>query len=185
MTRSARFLPIGLGLVALLRLAGPVLAQSAGDTLLLSLPVGEAILCNVPALPASSAVAHLQVRQFRFGNPSAAPMSEWPRRIFVAADSGGRPTVLNDMVISTPSSGAYAMAQFSPNGDVSGWRQEAAWDTAAVAAAAIVADGNLAQLFSAMRSGTSPGPLQPPDSAEQGKARALAAWLWERRCGRA
>jgi len=178
MTQSARFLPVGLGLVALLRLAGPVLAQSPSDTVLLSLPVGQVIACNVPMSPAP---APMQLRQFRFGDPSA-PLGEWPRRISLAADSGGHSLALIDIVSHLPASGVYAMAQFSPNGDVSGWRQEVALDTAA--AAAIAAGGDLAQLRSAVRIAASRGPMLPLDSAEQGKARALAAWLWERRCGR-
>jgi len=183
MTLSARFLPVGLGLVALLCPANPVRAQSPdpqspSDTVLLSLPVGQAIACNVPTSPAP---ALMQLRQFRFGAPSA-PLGEWPRRISLAADSGGHPLALIDIVSHLPARGVYAMAQFSPNGDVSGWRQVVEMDSAA--ATAIDAGGNLAQLRSWVMSARSPGPLQPLDSAEQGRAHALAAWLWERRCAR-
>ena len=116
-----------------------------------------------------------------FGDPSAA-LGEWPRRISLASDSGGHPLALIDIVSHLPASGVYAMAQFSPNGDVSGWRQVVEMDSAA--ATAIAAGGNLAQLRSAVLSATSPGAVLPLDPAEQAKARALATWLWERRCGR-
>jgi hypothetical protein len=70
MTLSARLLPVGLGLVVLLCPANPVRAQSPNaqspsDTVLLSLPVGQVILCNVPTSPEP---APMQLRQFRFGD---------------------------------------------------------------------------------------------------------------------
>lgn len=46
------------------------------------------------------------------------------------------------------------------------------------------AAGDFGQLLGAMQGATSPGPVVPLDTAEQGRARTLANWLWERRCGR-
>lgn len=179
MTLAVRFLPMGLTLATGLCLVDVAGAQTPTDTVLLSLPVGQTIACRVPtADPSRPAPENLQLREFRIGDPSAGPIGDWPRRIMVGSDSGGRPVVLYDAVIRPPSGGAYVMAQFPSTGDVGGWRQDVAVDSAAVAA--MIAGGNLEQL----RSTASFGPQRPLDPSELAQARALAAWLWERRCGR-
>ena len=179
MSLTARFLPIVLTLAAGVWPADAVRAQSRADSVLLSLPVGRTVACHVPAPDPSRRVpANVQLREFRVGDPEAGPISDWPRRILLGADSGGRPVVLYDAIILAPSGGGYVMAQFLPTGDVSGWRQDVAVDSAAVAA--LLATRNLEQL----RSAASFGPQRPLAPAEQAKARALADWLWARRCGK-
>jgi hypothetical protein len=161
-------------------LVHPVLAQSPIDAALLSLPVGQTLACHVPTPdPTAPVPANLELREFRVGNPAAGPIGDWPRRILVGADSAGRPVVLYDAVIRAPSGAAYVMAQFPPTGVFVGWRQDVAVDSAALAA--MIAAKNLELL----RSTASFGPQRPLDPAEQAKARALAAWLWARRCRKA
>jgi hypothetical protein len=179
MPLSTRLLPMLLTVGAGLWPASLAYAQAPADSALLSIPPGEEkVACRIPEPDTSRpAPEHLSLREFRIGGAAAGPIAQWPRRVLVAADSGGHPVVLYDAVVRASSGGAHAMAQFSPAANAGGWRQTVAVDSAALAA--LLAARDLGQL----RNAANYGPQRPLSPSELDRARALAVWLWERRCG--
>ena len=157
----------------------PGAAQTAADSGLLALPEGLVIMCGIVPVPAEQASGKpLVMRQFRFAAHSASPVSGSERTVFVAFDSSGQLIFLQDVIPQLPLGGVSATVASLPDGSTSGFRLPITLDSSAFAAA--MRQGN----FEALQAAVRPGAQQPLSEIEIAKARTLAAWLWDRRCGR-
>jgi len=163
-------------------------AQTKDGLRVLALPEGQPIVCGVlPAEPGDSAqVRALVLREFIFTPPSTAGLPPGfpvlaPREVMAAWDSAGHPVMLNDDASELMRGSETVLAVFRPDGTVVGSRIDIAADSARIAD--VLASGDVSRA-------RDPGLMGPPVSRaltpdEGERARALAAWLWTRRCHRA
>jgi len=149
-------------------------------------PAGQPLVCR-PLDPGATddppELRALVVRQYLVGLPAPgaqpAGLPVLPsREITVAWDSTGRPVLLSDNAGQPLGDQTTVFARFHPERRVVGRHVVVAADTARVGAA--LRSGDPARA-------TDPALTRPPvardlTAAEGGQARALAAWLWVRRC---
>jgi len=188
MTIRQRLARLALGAcvaaVAIIVTSRGVGAQDAPGLQLLALPEGLAMVCHaVPADAGMPAAARALIqREFRFGR--ASDLSQPPglshapvRTIAVAFDSGGRPVLVGDKVVSLLHGSEQVIATFGADSAVQGRHIVVPVDSAKLAAA--LAAGRLGEARAAVRS-----PVTrelTPEEAE--RVTALTSWLWLRRCG--
>ena len=145
---------------------------------ILALPEGLPIFCRVVETDPADAQRPPALREFRFGTPNEARGS-WPREISVAFDSAKHRFMLIDDVNLGTGGSQSVFAGTSPGGDVLVGRFVAT-TVDSVALAGALARGDVAGSLAAIR----PPVQRDLTPNEWAQARALAAWLWERRCGR-
>jgi hypothetical protein len=144
----------------------------------LALPEGLPILCRVPPADPAKPQRPPVLREFRFGQRSA-PVGLWPREISIGFDSVGHTFAFSDEVSFGTAGSRNVVAAIGPTGNpVVGMFVEITVDSVALAAA--IARGDVAAAQAAAR----PPVQRELSPSEWAQARALAAWLWQRRCGR-
>jgi len=176
----------------LAQLLGPetVGAQSAADTILLSLPPDSVITCHPEsgfaprsAPPGARAftfdVGH-SVNVLRDATGRVFFPGMPPREISVVFDSAGSPLMLADLADITQWRQGSVVAYFPVDRAAFGFRQIAQTDSAA--AMARVKREGLQALQAASREATQIGPQEPLDSVAVQRARLLALHFWARRC---
>jgi hypothetical protein len=166
---------------------GPTSGQAqAADTgqaaqfVLLAIPdTTMPMLCR--PVPTAGDTTRATVYEFRFGTPVQSPITTWPREIAIASDTGVV-FALSDQVQSFLPSGLVhrtrgAAILVSPD-TVAGAFTEIVVDTAAQNRA--LAEGDIEGGLAAIGQPAT----RPLTEDEEARAKALAYWLWERRCGR-
>ena len=180
---------LALAILTLLPLRGAG-AQSPADTVLLSLPADSGTTCRQDnSLIPLDAPPGLRAFVFAVGSPSmqlrdatgrlvvAGPP---PREVSVAFDSIGVPVLLVDEVEITRWRQGHAVVHFFVGEHGTGYQQIAVADSAA-GMARLQREGPGA-LQDVSRQVTHIGAREPLDSLGLRRARALAQYLWTKRC---
>ena len=161
-------------------------AQLTPGLQVLDVPSGQSLECSIPTAGTgggrSQALAALVRRRFVIPRIAGADLPGLPplpeRELQVMWDSAGRPQVLSDFATPRLRDGTTVVATFRPDGSVRGRHVLIAIDSARVEEVIRSRDPAGAH---------APGVVHPPVSRdltpEEGmRARALAEWLWPRRC---
>jgi hypothetical protein len=160
-------------------------AQTEAGLRILALPEGQPIVCHAlaPKPDDPPRLRAMVLREFMFAPPSTAGLPPGfpvlaPREVSVAWDSTGAPVMLNDETSQLMRGSETVLAVFDPDGTVVGRHIDIATDSARIAD--VLASGDVSRA-------REPGLMRPPVSRnltpdEGTQARALAAWLWTRRC---
>jgi hypothetical protein len=177
-TAVATFM-VGCSTAKVTPLSTPAPTPSPADPLsILAIPNGLPILCRVPEPDPGKPQQPPVLREFRFGQRNT-PFGPWPREISVGFDSLGHGFVLIDEVNFGMRGNQSVLASVGPAGNATlGRFGEVTVDSVAMAAA--LASGDRAAGKAAVR----PAVQRDLSPGEWVQARALAAWLWQRRCGR-
>lgn len=185
-----RFAAVACALVAL-AVATPAAAQQpapppasdAPGLQLLAIPERHRMLCRVPDADEALAPADQPVvqREFLFDPPPRDHLPPdfpilAPRTVNVVFDSTGAPVLMTDDVQLPLAGGEQLLVLFTGNVGVQGRRVRVDVDSARFAAA--TAAGDLDALRDALR----PPVSREITEEEVERVRALAAWLWPRRC---
>lgn len=109
------------------------------------------------------------------------PLSPPPRNIIAAFTAAGRPQVLGESISTGSWSGISAVIEFDSTGRGEGFRSRFEVDSAAIVSIGLQ-HGPLAGI-AALRLAAENAPQTPIDSAGLARGRALADYLWGKRCG--
>lgn len=179
---AAALLALGVALAAPAAAQRPAPSDAPGLRLL-AIPEGHRMLCRVPGADEAIAPADQPVvqREFQFDAPSTEGMPPGfpviaPRTIAVVFDSAGAPLVMSDEAQLPLAGGEQLLVIFTGNVGVQGRHVRVDVDSARFLAAQ--ASGDLEAMQAALR----PPASRDLTDDEVERVRALAAWLWPRRC---